>query len=93
MKSESTTKEINLQLPNSLHYQLSQKAKERGVSLEALCLSLLEGSGLVDPTMYGALSTGQIRDEMTKVMSSNLPDSEIRVRVRQLEVQVRRRIR
>lgn len=93
MLSESTNKELNLQLPSSLHHQLSQKAKERGVSLEALCLSLLEGSNLVDPSMYGSLSMGQIRDEMTKVMSSNLPNSDMKTRVRQLEVQIRRRIK
>jgi hypothetical protein len=93
MSSEQVNGELNLQLPDSLYSQLSQRAKERGVSLEALCLSILGGDSLIDPSLYTSLSTGQVREEMQKLVESNLPKAEVRKRINQLEQQVKRRIR
>lgn len=91
-------KELNLQIPDSLYSNLEMKARGQGVSIEALCLLLLEGKDLVkdnliDPTMYSSLSNGQMRLEMTKVLNSNLSKIETQKRVRQLESQILRCIR
>lgn len=86
-------KEITLQVPGSLFYQLSEKAEKQGVSIEALCLSMLSSDSLVEPYLYGSLSSGQIREEIEKVVRSNLPKEDMRKRVRQLEVQMTRHIR
>lgn len=89
-------KELNLQIPDSLYSNLEIKAKGQGVSLEALCLLLLQGEsvdGLVDPGIYASLSTGQIRTEIVKVLNSSLPKAETQKRVRQLESQILKCIR
>jgi len=86
-------KELKLQIPDSLHLILTKRAKERGVSIEALCLSILEKGALVEPLLYESLSNGQIRLEIEKVMESDLSSEEVRKRVRQLEVQMTRFIR
>lgn len=86
-------KELNLQIPDSLYSTLDLKAKGQGVSLEALCLLLLEGKSvesLVDPGIYTSLSTGQLRSEIVKVLNSDLPKEETQKRVRQLESQILR---
>ena len=86
-------KEIKLQIPDSLYPILTKRAKERGVSIEALCLSMLERGTLVEPVLYQSLSNGQIRLEIEKVMESDLSPEEVRKRIRQLEVQITRFIR
>lgn len=87
-------KEINLQVPDSLFYSLESRAKGQGVSIEALCLSLLNGEGkLVEPTLYSSMANGELRSEIGRVLSSNLPNEEIRRRVRTLETQITRFIR
>lgn len=86
-------KELKLQIPDSLYSLLTKRAKERGVSIEALCLSVLEKGTLVEPVLYESMSNGQIRLEIEKVMESDLSSEEVRKRVRQLEVQMTRFIR
>lgn len=88
------TKEINLQVPDSLFNSLEEKANRQGVSIEALCLSLLGDQGvLIEPVLYSSMSNGELRDEIKKVLQSDLPKEEVRKRVRTLEVQITRFIK
>ena len=88
-------KTINLTVPNSLYYNLLREADERGVSFEALCLSLLseerEEATLVDPAFYTNLNHASMRTEIRKVIESGLPSEEVRRRLNHLELQVTRR--
>lgn len=87
-------KEVNLQVPDSLYQSLELRAKGQGVSIEALCLSLLEGVGkLVEPTLYTSLANMELRTEIQKVLNSGLPSDEKRKRVRNLENQITRFIK
>ena len=88
-------RDLNLSLPDSLFFQLERKAEEQGVSLEALCFSLLSGENnsgdLVDPTYYQSLNLDVLRKEIRKVIESDLPKEEVRKRVNALEFQISRR--
>lgn len=88
-------RDLNLQVPDSLLTTLEEKAKKQGVSLEALCLSLLSGEndegGLIDPSYYQSLSLEILRKEIRKVIESELAKEEVRKRVNALEVQISRR--
>jgi hypothetical protein len=88
-------KELPLLVPDSLFSSLEQQAKEQGVSLEALCLSLLSGQKqeetLVDPAYYASLGHDGMRKEIRKVIESALPSEEAKRRVNQLEFQISRR--
>lgn len=87
--------ELTLLVPGSLLSSLKEQAKDRGVSLEALCLSFLSGEKqeetLVNPTFYASLNLDVMRKEVHKVIESNLPTEETRRRVNQLEFQISRR--
>lgn len=87
--------ELTLLVPGSLLSSLKAQAIEQGVSLEALCLSLLSGEKqeetLVDPSFYASLNLDTMRKEVRKVIESNLPVEETRRRVNQLEFQISRR--
>ena len=87
--------ELTLLVPGSLLSSLNEQAIERGVSLEALCLSLLSGEKqeetLVDPAFYASLNLDVMRKEVRKVIESDLPAEETRRRVNQLEFQISRR--
>lgn len=90
------TKEINLLVPNSLFLTLETKAKGQGVSIEALCLSLLKGEKeevLVDPVLYSSLANSELKSEIHKVLKSDLPKEEIKKRVKTLEVTITRFIK
>jgi hypothetical protein len=88
-------KEINLGVPSSLYYFLLREADEQGVSLEALCLSLLSGeqeeATLVEPTFYSSLNLAAVRSEVRKVVESDLPEGEVKKRIVALEAQMTRR--
>lgn len=88
-------KEISLVLSDSLLSFLDTKAKEQSVSLEALCLSLLEKEKqeeqLVEPVFYQSLTHEDMRREIQKVIRSSLPSPEMRKRVNLLESQISRR--
>jgi hypothetical protein len=88
-------KELTLLVPGSLLSSLNEQAIERGVSLEALCLSLLSGEKqeetLVDPAFYASLNLDVMRNEVKKLIESDLPSEETRRRVNQLEFQISRR--
>lgn len=92
------TKELNLQLPDSLFNSLQTRANEQSVSLEALCLSLLQGKddtslSLVEPSLYFYLANGDLRKEIQRVLESHLPEEEKKKRVRGLKNQLSRCIR
>jgi hypothetical protein len=88
------SKELNLQIPDSLFNSLEMRAKGQGVSIEALCLSLLDGGGkLVEPILYSSMANGELRAEIGRVLGSSLPKEEIRKRVRTLETQITRFIK
>lgn len=91
------TKELNLQIPDSLFTSLERRAKVQSVSLEALCISLLGGSelegNLVDPSLYPHMAHGQLRSEMQKVLQSGLSQEEVKKRVHNLKMQITRCIR
>lgn len=91
-----SNREIKLHISDSLFTSLNERARRQGVSIEALCLSLLGGEGtceLVNPALYISLANGELRQEIQKVLQSSLPDVEIRKRVRTLENQITRFIR
>lgn len=86
--------ELTLLIPNSLLFHLEKQAEEQGVSLEALCLSLLSGNKeepLIDPEFYQSLSHDSMRKEVRKVMESALPNEEIRKRINRLEFFITKR--
>lgn len=92
-------KEINLQLSDSLFSALSEKANAQGVSIEALCLSILTkedklpGFTLVEPGLYSYMPHGDLRSEIQRVLQSNLPEAEAKRRVQSLKLQIARCIR
>lgn len=89
------SKELNLVLSDSLLSFLEAKAKEQGVSVEALCISLFEEKKqeeeLIEPVFYQSLTHADMRKEIQKVIKSGLPSFEIRRRVNSLELQISRR--
>ena len=88
-------KQINLTVSGSLFSFLEKQSEEQGVSIDTLCLSLLSGVKeevtLVDPGFYKNLSHSSMRNEIRKVIESDLPTEEVRRRVNHLELQVTRR--
>jgi hypothetical protein len=88
-------RDLNIRIPDSLFFLLEEKAEEQGVSLEALCTSLLSGENnggaLVDPNYYQSLNLDVMRREIRKVIESDLPKEEVRKRVNALEFQISRR--
>jgi hypothetical protein len=87
-------KQIKLHLPESTYRHLTEKANKQGVSIEALCVSMLsENHTLVEPPLYSSLGSKDIKDEIQKVLLSPLTNEEKSRRVRNLELQITRRIR
>jgi hypothetical protein len=88
-------KELTLQIPDSLLFHLELQAREQGVSLEALCLSLLSGAKreetLVEPEFYRSLNHANIRSELRKVMESDLPLHDKKKRIVRLEACISQR--
>lgn len=71
-------------------------ADKRGVSLEALCLSLLaqeygKQEGLIEPNFYQSLDLAELRSQVKKVIESDLPPDETRRRINRLEIEISRR--
>ena len=97
MKLESQTmyRDLNLRIPEALFFHLELQAEEQGVSLEALCFSLLSGQkqedSLVDPTYYESMTLDVLRKEIRKVVESDMPKEEVRKRVNALEFHISRR--
>lgn len=95
MIGDLINREIKLRLPGSLYLSLEQRAIEQGVSLEALCLSLLSGQkledSLINPDFYASLDLNEMRSELRKVIASDLPRDEMRRRTNRLEFEMSRR--
>jgi hypothetical protein len=95
MRESQMTRELKLDVPDSLLFSLERKALEQGTSLEVLCLSLLsgtkQGETLVDPDYYSSLSHYEMRQEVRKVIGSDLPREQVKRRVNQLEFQISKR--
>lgn len=87
-------KDLNLQIPDTVYQNLIEKSNSQGVSIEALCISILEkGFEFIDPSLYSSMGGGDIRNEIKRVFISNLPQGEKSRRVKLLESQITRRIR
>jgi hypothetical protein len=88
-------RDLNLRLPETLFFHLERKAEEQGISLEELCFSLLSGqkqdSSLIEPSFYPSLQLDVLRQEIRKVIESELPAEEVRKRVNAIEFQISRR--
>jgi len=87
-------RDLNLTIPETLFFHLERQAEEQGVSLEALCFSLLSGEKskpLVDPSFYQSMTLDVLRKEIRKVVESDLPKEEVRKRVNGIEFQISRR--
>ena len=88
-------RDLNLKIPEALFFHLELQAEEQGVSLEALCFSLLSNqkqeASLVDPAYYQSLTLDVLRKEIPKVIESDLNKEEVRKRVNALEFQISRR--
>lgn len=88
------SKELNLQIPDSLYSSLEIRARGQGVSIEALCLSLLSDDGkLVEPVLYSSMANSELKSEINRVLKSDLPKDEIRKRVKTLETHITRFIK
>jgi hypothetical protein len=88
-------RDLNLRLPENLFTHLEKQSREKGVSLENLCFSLLSGEkqegSLVDPVFYESMTLEILRAEIRKVIESDLPKEEVRKRVNGIEFQISRR--
>ena len=95
LESQTTMfRDLNLRIPSALFFQLERQADEQGVSVEALCFSLLSGQkqeSLVDPTYYPSLTLEVLRAEIRKVIESDLTPEETRKRVTAIEFHISRR--
>jgi len=88
-------RDLSLRVPEALFFKLETQAEEQGVSLEALCFSLLSGqkqeTSLVEPSYYQSMTLDILRKEVRKVIESELSAEEVRKRVNALEFQISRR--
>jgi hypothetical protein len=88
-------RDLSLRIPEALFFKLETLAEEQGVSLEALCFSLLSGqkqeTSLVEPSYYQSMTLDILRKEVRKVIESELSAEEVRKRVNALEFQISRR--
>lgn len=95
LKESQMHRDLSLRIPEALFFHLETQAEEQGVSLEALCFSLLSGqkqeSSLVEPSYYQSMTLDVLRKEIRKVIESDLSAEEVRKRVNALEFQISRR--
>lgn len=88
-------RDLNLTIPETLFFHLERQAEEQGVSLESLCFSLLSGqrseTTLIDPSFYPSVQLNILREEVRRVIESDLPVDEVRRRVNAIEFQISRR--
>lgn len=88
-------RDLTIRIPDSLLFDLEEKAKRQGVPLDTLCVSLLSGENnegsLVEPSYYQSLNLDILRKEIRKVIESGLTKEEVRKRVNALEFEISRR--
>jgi len=95
LKESQMYRDLSLRIPEALFFKQETQAEEQGVSLEALCFSLLSGqkqeTSLVEPSYYQSMTLDILRKEVRKVIESELSAEEVRKRVNALEFQISRR--
>lgn len=90
------TRDLNIDVPDSLFSLLLEKARQQGISVEMLCLSILEKTceeegAFIDPKLYQSLNLDVLRREIQQVVGSGLPPETIRKRVNALDFEISRR--
>jgi hypothetical protein len=74
-------RDLNLRIPEALFFHLERQAEEQGVSLEALCFSLLSGEkteSLMDPTYYQSMNLDVLRREIRTALEFQISRRYIR---------------
>ena len=100
------TKRILLNVEDSLHSKLKQRAAAEGVSLNALCSRLLEESDerepvtqiesaneLFEPMLYISLPLNILREELQRVANAKLDNREKSSRMMKLNSEMAKRYR
>jgi hypothetical protein len=103
---ESMTKRLLVNVEDSLHSKLKQRAAREGVSLGALCARLLEESDerepethiepvsdLFEPMLYATLPLNILRDELQKVANTKMENAEKRSRLMKINFEMAKRYR
>ena len=106
MTRESMTKRLLVNVEDSLHSKLKQRAALEGVSLGSLCARLLEESeerepvthlkteeDLFEPMLYATLPLNILRDELQKVAITKMENTEKRSRMLKLNNEMAKRYR
>jgi hypothetical protein len=106
MKWESKMKRLLVNVEDSLHSKLKQRAAFEGVSLNTLCASLLEesderepethvetNSDLFEPMLYSTLPLNLLRDELQKVAITKMESNDKRSRMMKINSEMAKRYR
>ena len=106
MKVESAMKRLLLNVSDSLHSTLKQRAAAEGVSLNSLCSRLLEESDerepvtqiesaneLFEPMLYISLPLNILREELQRVANAKLDNREKSSRMMKLNSEMAKRYR
>ena len=106
MKGESMTKRLLVNVEDSLHSKLKQRAAREGVSLGALCARLLEESDerepatqtepadeLFEPMLYISLPLNILREELQRVANAKLENREKSSRMMKINSEMAKRYR
>jgi len=106
MNGESMTKRLLVNVEDSLHSKLKQRAALEGVSLNALCARLLEESddrepqtqteptnSLFEPMLYISLPLNLLREELQRVAHATLENREKSSRMMKINSEMAKRYR
>ena len=105
MKGESMAKRLLVNVEDSLHSKLKQRAAKEGVALGALCARLLEESEdrepathseqnvLFEPVLYMSLPLNILREELQRVADAKLDIREKSSRMMKLNSEMAKRYR
>jgi hypothetical protein len=106
MTGESMAKRLLVNVEDSLHSKLKQRAAKEGVSLGALCARILEESDerepetqterakeLVEPVLYMSLPLNILREELQRVADAKLDLREKSSRMMKLNSEMAKRYR
>ena len=96
-------KRIILSVSDSLHSSLKQRAAAEGVSLNALCSSLLEEvederetatePEILDPLLYSVVPLNVLREELARVSTIKMDAREKRTRLMKINNEMANRYR
>ena len=106
MKGESMAKRLLVNVEDSLHSKLKQRAAREGVSMNALCARLLEESEerepetqiepvkeLFEPMLYISLPLNLLREELQRVANAKIDNREKSSRMLKLNSEMAKRYR